>query len=69
MDQFSRLDTFERLCFFCTSAKNDKLVVLISSRMLEMPSDVARKKTPQARNVAICQVHFPKAHGQGVGAH
>ena len=55
MDQFSRLHTFGRPYFVCTSAKNNKLVGSISYRMLKMPSYMARKKTPQARDAAVCQ--------------
>ena len=61
MDQFSRLHTFERTCFVWTSAKNNKLVVSLSYRILKMPSYMARKTTPQARNVAICQARLPGA--------
>ena len=59
MDQFSQLDTFERPCFVCTSAKNDKFAVLISARMLKMPSDLAQEETPQASYVAVCQARLP----------
>ena len=59
MDQFSRLHTFERPCFVCTSAKNNKLVVSFSYRIRKMPSNMARKTTPQARKVAVCQARLP----------
>ena len=59
VDQFSRLHTFERPCFVCTSAKNNKLVVSFSYRILKMPSYMARKTTPQARKVAVCQARLP----------
>ena len=55
MDQFSRLHTFERPYFVCTSAKNNKLVGSFSYRMLKMPSYMAWKTTLQARDAAVCQ--------------
>ena len=58
VDQFSWLHTFERPCLVFLQAKNYKLVVSLSDRMLKMPSYMARKTTLQARNVANCQARL-----------